>query len=385
MKLSNQQVRQFLLRRQGLLGTHIFTGKEGVMQFISLVGSLQYDPVNVCARTADITLHSRVEAYNKSHLDELLYIDRKLVDYFDKCLNIVLLRLYPILLNEQTGGGYAAVYHAQGGEAVQRALPIVRALIRERGFVAPKDIKFDENIQWFWGHSTSVARATLESMYYAGEVIIHHRRGTNKSYAFTKDYIPQEILDMPMPYDTPEERDIWHMKRRIASVGVMWDKSSDAFLGLGLNAARRAAAFKTLIKTGDIFEITVEGMSTPLYILESERALLETILAEASNYAPRTEFIAPLDSFIWDRKLIHALFGFEYRWEIYTPQVKRKYGAYTLPILHGTSLIGRIDMARKGSELIINGLWMEDGKKPTSAVKKAIDKCVSRFEKLALH
>jgi uncharacterized protein YcaQ len=52
---------------------------------------------------------------------------------------------------------------------------------------------------------------------------------------------------------------------------------------------------------------------------------------------------APLDSLIWDRKLIKALFGFNYTWEIYTPAEKRKYGAYILPILWGERFIGRIE------------------------------------------
>ena len=31
-----------------------------------------------------------------------------------------------------------------------------------------------------------------------------------------------------------------------------------------------------------------------------------------------TELIAPLDCLMWDRRLIEALFGFAYKWEIYT-------------------------------------------------------------------
>jgi uncharacterized protein YcaQ len=196
-----------------------------------------------------------------------------------------------------------------------------------------------------------------------------------------KDHIPPEIMDAPFPFATEEERLAWHVKRRIGAVGMLWNKASDAWLGLQLKAAQRNAAFETLLNGGAIFEAAVEGLNTPLYIREDERALLEAVLS-GSRFAPRTEFIAPLDCFMWDRKLIEALFGFAYKWEIYTPQVKRRYGAYTLPILHGDKFIGRADMARKGKQLQINHIWTESGKPMPAKIMTAFEGCVERFAKL---
>lgn len=39
---------------------------------------------------------------------------------------------------------------------------------------------------------------------------------------------------------------------------------------------------------------------------------------------------------LWDRKLIRALFGFTYSWEIYTPAAQRRYGYYVRPAAGGT-------------------------------------------------
>ncbi|UZQ86367.1 winged helix DNA-binding domain-containing protein [Thermoclostridium stercorarium] len=40
-----------------------------------------------------------------------------------------------------------------------------------------------------------------------------------------------------------------------------------------------------------------------------------------------------------DRKLIKMLFGFDYKWEAYTPKSQRKYGYYVLPMLYGDRFI----------------------------------------------
>lgn len=380
--LTNRQARQFILLKHGLLGEHKFAGKQGVLDFISQAGCVQFDPVDVCGRNADITLNSRVKGYTKEMLDELLYKDRRLIDFFDKNLSIFTVEDLPIFLFKKTSGGYAEVYDSRGGDAVKRIVPLIRQLIEERGHISAAEIDIDEAIEWHWGTMSSLPRASLESMYFCGELIIHHKTGTNKSYALTKDYIPTYILNATLPFNTEEERLAWNIKRRIGAVGMLWNRASDAWLGLSIKSAERAAAFKKLLEDGLIFEITVEGLNDPLYIREDNRAILETVLSK-KEFQRRCELIAPLDSMIWDRKLIKELFGFEYKWEIYTPAVKRKYGAYVLPVLHGDRFIGRIEAVceRKNKNLIVKKIWYEDDVKQTKKLQNAVNTCLERFMK----
>ena len=46
--LTNRQARQFMLLKQGLLGGHKFTGKQGAAEFVRQAGCIQFDPVDVC-------------------------------------------------------------------------------------------------------------------------------------------------------------------------------------------------------------------------------------------------------------------------------------------------------------------------------------------------
>ena len=56
-----------------------------------------------------------------------------------------------------------------------------------------------------------------------------------------------------------------------------------------------------------------------------------------------TTLLSPFDPLVWDRRRASELFKFDYRIECYTPAPKRRYGYFTLPILHRGKLIGRLD------------------------------------------
>ncbi|MCP4420168.1 MAG: winged helix-turn-helix domain-containing protein, partial [Chloroflexi bacterium] len=73
------------------------------------------------------------------------------------------------------------------------------------------------------------------------------------------------------------------------------------------------------------------------------------------------------------------LFDFYFRIEIYVPKVKRQYGYYVLPILHGDRLIGRIDpkMDRKTSTLHIHNVYAEKGAPKNKRTIQAIGKSVT--------
>ena len=132
----------------------------------------------------------------------------------------------------------------------------------------------------------------------------------------------------------------------------------------------------------------VEGIRADFYLLAADAPLLETAISPDA-LPPRTELIAPLDSFLWDRAQIEALFDFSYRWEIYTPAAKRQYGYYVLPVLQGERLCGRVECLRdrKQNLLRVPRFWPEKGAKiDRRALRRALKRLASLngVEKLEL-
>jgi uncharacterized protein YcaQ len=95
------------------------------------------------------------------------------------------------------------------------------------------------------------------------------------------------------------------------------------------------------------------------YIHSQDIKLLEKL--ESEDWVPRVSLLSPFDNLICDRTRTKLLFNFDYTTEIYTPQHKRKYGYYVLPILGGDKLIGRLDpfMDRKKGKLLIKAVYAE--------------------------
>ena len=87
--LSNQQARRFMLLKHGLIDSYKFAGKQGILDFVRQAGCIQFDPIDVCGKNAELVLQSRVKGFTKQLLYSLLYEDRTLLDYFDKNLSII--------------------------------------------------------------------------------------------------------------------------------------------------------------------------------------------------------------------------------------------------------------------------------------------------------
>ena len=385
LNITPDQARQFILLKQGLLGRHRFAGKDGAYQYVRQAGCIQYDPVDVCGRNAELTLQSRVKGFTKRMLDDLLYRDRLLVDYADKELSIWPSEDWPYFASYRERSMALGKTFSGIPELEEEAIRHIRA----NGPVSSDSLPLEGTVFWHssmhwsghWHKESPAARSVLEQLYTDGVLLIHHKSGTRKFYDLADKYLPADLLAAPDPCPDESARLDWRVLRRISAVGLLWNRRSDAWLGISMAAEERDAAFARLEKAGRITPVRVEGLRFPLYVLNTDLPLLESVRSGQADCKARLEFLAPLDPMLWDRKLIEALFGFQYSWEIYTPASKRKYGYYVLPVLYGDRLVGRIEPKadRKANSLTVQNIWFEPGVRQTKTLSGMIDKAVCRL------
>ena len=372
IKISKKQAREFLITYQGIHKQ--MKGQDDILTFIKKVGCIQFDPVDVSGRNHDLVLQSRIKHYRPEQIQTLLYEDRKLIDGLDKNMSIYPIQDWHYLKRlRQVVEDWRKI---KKGEYVQ-VLEQVRKRIAIEGPMSSRDLKMDKKIDWWWS-KTNIGRAVLDTLYYKGELIVVKKDRNIRYFDYAAKYIPESLYNSDDPNETMEEYQQWHLKRRINSIGLLWNKQSSAFLGIiGFKPKQRNKAFKNLLKKNEIVEVLIEDINETFYCTTENAQQLESKNVVKSQIS----FIAALDNLIWDRSLLSALFDFEYTWEIYKPKEKREYGYYVLPVVYKDKFVARFEPKRetKQGQLHVNNWWWETGIKKTDKMRREINVSLEAF------
>ena len=367
---------RFLLEHQGLTGKPIFFGKDGIVSYMRRVGCVQYDALDQVGKNADLVLQARIPGYRASMLEECLYADRLLLDGIDKVMSVYPLEDWPFFTRRRQE---ARDWNLREASGIAPLVEVVRKAVEAKGPICSGDLDMNHLLDWSWGPARA-ARATLESMYLWGELVVHHKVHTRKYYDLAERHLGNGLMDAPDPNPTREGFEMACVERRIGGIGLLWTRSGDAWAGLAdIGKGAREKAVERLQQAGRIQRIDVEGFDVPLYARTVD---LERFFSGAKiSFMEKAFFLAPLDNLLWTRKLLARLFGFDYRWEVYKPAIAREYGYYVLPVLYCGRFIARFEPVRdkKAGTLKIAGWWWESGVEPDASMKNAIRACMKEF------
>lgn len=380
IEITKVEARNFLIHYHGLDHANTFSGEKGILEYIKRVGCIQYDPLNVVGRNADLVLQSRIQGYSPDMLEKILYTDRSLIDGWDKMMSIYGQEDWPHFHRLRKVKGIEVtrtLSHRDSLEAVNLT-GNVREFLIQKGPLQPSKINLGGGGKGSWGHR-NLSSAAMDYMFNIGELGIYKKKNTQKVYDLIEKLLPQELLDYPDPF--PSDRDFykWYVKRRVGSMGLIWGRNGGGWLGHFLSdKALRTSILSELVEEGSLLTLSIEGIKETFYIRVEDYVILNAVPAAKEKVM---RFLAPLDNLLWDREMVEKLFGFKYTWEVYVPVEKRKYGYYVLPVLYGDQLVARFEpeLQRRNEPLLIKNWWWEEGIVVSEEMKVSTNKSLERF------
>lgn len=352
LKISKDQAKDFLVQYH-FLDKRL--PKTQIDQLFSRLQTIQFDPLNVISRNADLVLKARIRNYHPRDLEKWLYHKRFLVDGWDKMMNIY--RASDRADMAPISHRYARGMEAKGRELLEddfdKRVEDVRQRLQAGLKLKNSDLTKEYGVI---RPGTYSSYQILDYLFFLGEAAIATKQKGQKVYQLSTS--PEHLTVDDNFYD-------WYTLRRIKSVGLIRPGRSDAWLGYWIYYTDwRNPAIKRLLEKNLITEVAIEGVNGH-FVMPTE---FVTPLEQTKPTNEMVRFIAPLDNFLWDRKLLEELFDFYYRWEVYVPKTKRQWGYYVLPILHRSNLIGRIEPIRTpDNQLEVKNIWWEDGVVPPKA------------------
>ena len=362
LQISAEHARRFLVSRHLLAPPRSLAATpDSVLAVVERLGSLQFDPLEVPgARNHDLVLHARIKHYHRDWCEGWLYgADRRLIEVYNKSLNMVPMHELP-----HYRISWQRTAAATSGGILTEQADVAKAILKRLHADGPlSTAAFSEHgqlVDWWWA-PTRASRAVMEALFVTGQIGISRREGNRRYYDLIDRILPPDLLDVR---ESEEDAMTHRLLSRYRATGMTRPIGTQTEVMYSAGSQKeRIERTARLVEDGRLLPIEVEGLKGPQFIIADEEGVLDDTRAPGSLGAPAVTFLAPLDPLVWDRRLLRTLWNFDYLWEVYVPEAKRKWGYYVLPMLFGDRFVGRIEprLDRKTRTLRILGIWFETG------------------------
>jgi len=328
--ISLEQARLLMLQSQGLINSDFGKGKKAALNAIEHLGYVQIDTLSVVARAHHHTLWSRLPDYKEKFLNELLERDKTIFEYWSHAASYLPMSDYCFSLPRKKSYSDGKSHWFEQDKKMNK---YVLDKIRAEGPLQSKDFEHKRKGDANW-YEWKPAKRALEQLFMEGKLMVARRQGFQKVYDLTERVLPSNI-DTSIP---TEKEYIQHLiKKSVESIGIV-NENEIAYLRTGFKENTNKV-MKQLLKDGSLVELAIEGISNVTFIsTEEQMKSLEKIKTINSIH-----FLSPFDNLIIQRKRLQRIFDFDYQIECYVPELKRKYGYFTLPVLYKKNFVARFD------------------------------------------
>jgi uncharacterized protein len=370
--LSLTEARRIALHAQGFQGqlrdAKPTWGK--ISKAVDALNLLQIDSVNVLVRSHYLPLYARLGDYDRAALDKRTFDNnnRQFFECWAHEASIVPLKLHPLMrwrMERAKRGDGIYAHMDRFGKDNRSYLKSTIAHIIKSGPIRGADVPGGGKSQGSWW-GWSKGKLALETLFDQGLLTTATRLGFERIYDVPERVIPTEILNQPTPTESETFRTL--IEKAAIALGMGTETDLRDYFRLPIAEARKAIAEQ--VEAGVLRKITVEGWKPKAYLHANSKL---------PKSAGATALLSPFDPLVWNRDRAERLFNFHYRIELYTPEAKRKFGYYVLPLLHQDQLVGRFCLKadRATSTLKVNASHHEvgvDGKKISTAAMAEIQR-----------
>jgi uncharacterized protein YcaQ len=368
LHLSAQAARHVMLAAMGLdRRPRARATKRDVSRLVRRMGALQIDTISVVARSPYLVLWSRLGAYDPRWLDEL-QAEGDLFEYWSHEACFLPIEDYPLYRRRmqnarQMGWKYARALVDADPEGPDRLL----AHVRRHGPVRSADFeRTDGGSGAWWGWKPE--KRLLESLLTSGELMIARRQGFQRVYDLRERVLPGwDATPVPSAAETTRALAL----RAVRALGIARAAWVPDYFRTGKPDTR--AAVRRLADDGELVRVRVDGWPDEGFVHPDHLPLVHRASAGALRPV-LTTLLSPFDPLVWDRARVSEAFGFDYRIECYTPEAKRRYGYFVLPILHKGALAGRLDAKahRREGVFQVKALHLQPGVRPSAALARDV-------------
>ncbi|MGK9165360.1 winged helix DNA-binding domain-containing protein [Inquilinus limosus] len=356
---------------------------EGCQAVVERIGFVQVDSINTVERAHHMILFTRRHGYAQTQLARLVEKTRGLFEGWTHDASLIPTRFFPYWSRRFADVRQRAAtsrWWTQAGPDFPKLLEQVRARVAAEGPLLTRH--FEEERQrpsggwWDWTPS----KMALEFLWRTGELAVARRDGFQKVYDLTERVIPEQHRG---PAPDPEAVVDWACRSALERLGAARPGEIAGFWDL-ITIREAEQWCDRLTRRGDLRVVHVQGAdgkTTAAFAF----ADIEDRLAAAAPAPDVLRVLSPFDPVIRNRQRLERLFGFDYRFEAFVPEAKRRWGYYVFPILEGDRFVGRIDMrARRDSgDLAVAALWWEPKVRSSRARLRRLEKQLDRIRRFA--
>jgi len=379
VEISREQARHLQLSAQGLLEPAAKAATPASLRAcIQRMALLQIDTIHVVARSPYLVLFSRLGPYPTHWLERALERGQVFETWaheacFSPVQDLALHRSYNRGARRHWGLASARDRHA-------RERPQIEGLLRHidtHGPVKSSDFERPAGQRGggWWGWKDE--KVWLEALFANGELMVARRENFHRVYDLAQRVCPQ-IAGMELP--AAQTVHAAFTERAVAALGVTQARWVHDYFRTKPRC--KDADLDGLVDSGQVQRVRVEGWSAPGYVHRSHRRALG--LAQRGRLeTTHTTVLSPFDPLVWDRERASVMFDFDYRIECYTPQAKRVFGYFVLPVLHRGRLLARLDAKAHREQAVfeVKALYLEPGVRADAllveALANAIQQCAN--------